>query len=60
VGTTYKVIRREVLANVLPVLQLSVNLEFNAHFLDRTLASDFSMAPQLSEGLAAQGCAAAS
>jgi hypothetical protein len=43
VGTTYKVIRREVLENVLGVLQPSVNLEFNAHFLDRTLASDFSM-----------------
>lgn len=37
VGTTYKVIRRETLTALLPHLDPSVNLEFNAHFLDRAL-----------------------
>lgn len=37
VGTTYKLCRRDVLLELLPVLNPSVNLEFNAHFLERTL-----------------------
>lgn len=37
VGTTYKLCRRDALARLLPSLDPSVNLEFNAHFLDRTL-----------------------
>lgn len=37
VGTTYKVIRRDTLAALLPYLDPAVNLEFNAHFLDRAL-----------------------
>jgi hypothetical protein len=37
VGTTYKVIRRPTLAALLPHLDPSINLEFNAHFLDRAL-----------------------
>lgn len=39
VGTTYKVIRRDTLAGLLPRLDPAVNLEFNAHFLDRALTS---------------------
>jgi hypothetical protein len=38
VGTTYKLCRREALAALLPGLDPGVNLEFNAHFLDRALA----------------------
>jgi Glycosyl transferase family 2 len=38
VGTTYKVCRREALARIMPHLDPSVNLEFNAHFLDVALA----------------------
>jgi hypothetical protein len=37
VGTTYKVIRRETLVSLLRHLDPAVNLEFNAHFLDRAL-----------------------
>ncbi len=37
VGTTYKMVRRDALAAILPHLDPSVNLEFNAHFLDRAL-----------------------
>lgn len=37
VGTTYKLCRRSALARLLPLLDPSVNLEFNAHFLDRAL-----------------------
>ena len=37
VGTTYKVIRRDTLAALLPHLDPAVNLEFNAHFLDQAL-----------------------
>ena len=43
VGTTYKVIRRSCLATLLPQLDPSVNLEFNAHFLDRALQSGYSI-----------------
>jgi glycosyltransferase involved in cell wall biosynthesis len=38
VGTTYKLCRNNVLRRLLPVLDPSVNLEFNAHFLDTALA----------------------
>ena len=39
VGTTYKLCRRGPLRTLLPSLDSSVNLEFNAHFLDRALAT---------------------
>jgi hypothetical protein len=38
VGTTYKLCRREALLELMPYLDPSVNLEFNAHFLDVALA----------------------
>ena len=38
VGTTYKLCRREALLALLPCVDPAVNLEFNAHFLDRALA----------------------
>ena len=38
VGTTYKMLRRQSLERLMPVLDPSVNLEFNAHFLDVALA----------------------
>jgi hypothetical protein len=37
VGTTYKLCRREALARLLPKLNPTINLEFNAHFLDTAL-----------------------
>ena len=37
VGTTYKLIRREALIDLLPHLDRRVNLEFNAHFMDTAL-----------------------
>jgi glycosyltransferase involved in cell wall biosynthesis len=37
VGTTYKLCRRESLAELLPHLNADINLEFNAHFLDTVL-----------------------
>jgi len=37
VGTTYKVLRRESLARLIPFLNPEINLEFNAHFLDVAL-----------------------
>jgi glycosyltransferase involved in cell wall biosynthesis len=43
VGTTYKVLRRETGAALLSRLNPSVNLEFNAHFLDTALHHDFSI-----------------
>jgi glycosyltransferase involved in cell wall biosynthesis len=39
VGTTYKLCRNSALRTLLPALDPRVNLEFNAHFLDRALAS---------------------
>jgi glycosyltransferase involved in cell wall biosynthesis len=39
VGTTYKLCRRDALVNLMPCLNPSVNLEFNAHFLDQALAN---------------------
>ena len=38
VGTTFKLCRRDALARIMPALDPSVNLEFNAHFLDVALA----------------------
>ena len=38
VGTTYKVLRRDSLMRLMPVLNPAINLEFNAHFLDVALA----------------------
>ena len=38
VGTTYKLCRRDRLLDLLPKLDPSVNLEFNAHFLDTAMA----------------------
>jgi hypothetical protein len=38
VGTTYKLCRNSALRRLLPVLDPSVNLEFNAHFLDTALS----------------------
>ena len=40
VGTTYKLCRRDALLNLLTRLNPSVNLEFNAHFLDTALAHE--------------------
>jgi hypothetical protein len=37
VGTTYKLCRRDALERLMPLLDPSVNLEFNAHFLDMAL-----------------------
>jgi GTP:adenosylcobinamide-phosphate guanylyltransferase len=39
VGTTYKLLRRDSLSRLMPVLNPAVNLEFNAHFLDTALAN---------------------
>ena len=39
VGTTYKLVRRESLERLMPLLNPSINLEFNAHFLDTALTS---------------------
>ena len=43
VGTTYKLCRRDALTALLPALDPSVNLEFNAHFLDRALELGYSV-----------------
>lgn len=43
VGTTYKLLRRESLARLMPLLNPAVNLEFNAHFLDVALSSGESL-----------------
>lgn len=40
VGTTYKLCRNSVLTKLLPLLNPSVNLEFNAHLLDIALTND--------------------
>ena len=37
VGTTYKLCRREALTALMPSLDPTINLEFNAHFLDTAL-----------------------
>ena len=38
VGTTYKLLRRDSLERLMPVLKPEINLEFNCHFLDTALA----------------------
>lgn len=43
VGTTYKLCRNESLGRLLPVLNRTINLEFNAHFLDTALAQGFML-----------------
>jgi hypothetical protein len=39
VGTTYKLVRRDSLLRLMPQLNPTVNLEFNAHFMDAALAN---------------------
>ena len=39
VGTTYKVVRRKSLEQLMPMVNPNINLEFNAHFLDTALAA---------------------
>jgi hypothetical protein len=39
VGTTYKLLRRDSLLRLMPLLNPAINLEFNAHFLDVALAA---------------------
>ena len=41
VGTTYKLCRNSALRALLPFLRPSINLEFNAHFLDTALSGPF-------------------
>ena len=43
VGTTYKMMRRDALKELLPKLDSAVNLEFNAHFLDTALDNQFTL-----------------
>jgi hypothetical protein len=43
VGTTYKMMRRETIIGILGAVQPSVNLEFNAHFLDTALHHGLSI-----------------
>jgi hypothetical protein len=43
VGTTYKLCRRGALQRLLPELDPSVNLEFNAHFLDQALRQGLTL-----------------
>ena len=43
VGTTYKLCRNIVLRRLLPQLDSDINLEFNAHFLDRALRQRISL-----------------
>jgi hypothetical protein len=43
VGTTYKLLRRDSLKRLMPLLNPNVNLEFNAHFLDVALSAGEQM-----------------
>jgi hypothetical protein len=43
VGTTYKLLRRDALQRLMPLLNPGINLEFNAHFLDVALSQDFTL-----------------
>jgi hypothetical protein len=43
VGTTYKVMRRDTVPDILRFVQPTVNLEFNAHFLDTALRRGFTV-----------------
>lgn len=42
-GTTYKLLDRSTLADLMPLLDPAINLEFNAHFLDTALRHSFSI-----------------
>ena len=39
IGTTYKLLRRESLVRLMPLLNPDIDLEFNAHFLDTALSN---------------------
>jgi len=41
VGTTYKLLRREILPTLVRELNPSINLEFNAYFMDRVLSMGY-------------------
>jgi len=43
VGTTYKMMRRNTVTEILQFVKPTINLEFNAHFLDIALRHDFSI-----------------
>ena len=43
VGTTYKLARRQALVSLLPTVRPTVNLEFNAYFLDRAMANGLTV-----------------
>ena len=43
VGTTYKMLRRDILPHLLEELDPSINFEFNAHFMDRALTIGYSL-----------------
>jgi glycosyltransferase involved in cell wall biosynthesis len=43
VGTTYKMVRRTTIPAILPIVDPSINLEFNAHFLDTALKHEISI-----------------
>lgn len=43
VGSTYKLARRQAIARILPKLNPDVNLEFNAHFMDKALAAGLTL-----------------
>jgi hypothetical protein len=43
VGTTYKLCRRDALRRLMPVLDPTINLEFNAYFLDMALTEECSV-----------------
>ena len=43
VGSTYKLIRADALRKLMPKLDPSVNLPFNAHFMDMALANETSL-----------------
>ncbi len=43
VGTTYKLMRKDAVKQLLPMLNPSVNLEFNAYFLDKALENGLTI-----------------
>lgn len=43
VGSTYKLARRQAIARILPKLNPDVNLEFNAHFMDKALEAGLTL-----------------
>jgi molybdopterin-guanine dinucleotide biosynthesis protein A len=42
-GTTYKLVRNDAMARLLPLVDREVNLEFNAHFLDTAVDCGFAI-----------------